>query len=930
MVPRRLPPTAFCRVFASLVLLGMGIGSPANSAQTLALEHPRLYFDVSLAPDPFALAAFDLCVLNPEARVDLERGHALGNRFLARLDLLSISDQSPSVTVAESLQVPVQPRLPSGQSKLDPTNREWRTFVVRELAESAAEKGFDGFVLAGLQDIATPEERTAVVEAIGAMDERFPDKLIVLEGANDLVPELRRAIDGLLFIGCSSRVETGKVTANEAAAVAKIDDQIRAARRMGLRPLVVDFVAPGDFAAGAVTAERLQSLGAIPFITTSPKGGVNLGPLREISRTIAVVHSGAAAGSWSAQIIHGTLEWLGCRVIYIDARDPSATSALASRDDLAGIVLDAILNLSVSEQAGLTACMAKWIAQKTPLLLAGLPWTSAETWRDAARILGIEGTGAAVEGSGNAAIRKIEKGMLARQGVLKARTIGLRDVRAPHHSRVVVSIEAQPKEGKTQVFDQAFTASWGAAWLDPLAVDAGPQIDGVRFLTEWLRPEQVAPVADTTTLNGRRILITHVSGDGFADVANAPGLPTAAEQMRDRILKRYSMPVTVAVCESDIRARSAGLDPRDAMRYEAIARSIFALPQVEAASNSFSRPAQWPVNESAARPLSSPETDSGKGGIEREIAGSLSYLHLNLLPPGKRAALMLWPAASQPSEQAVRFSRRMGVENMAVAWPSATLLTGGAQSLMPHIWNSGESAQTIASTPARRAGRLDAQAMIEAFEVSDSPRRLSPVHVPLSFQDGRDECSLAAVEQVFDWCSVRSLHGISASGYARMVRDAEQTRVLQAGPSHWVIINGGQARTLRLPASAGVPDMPHCRGVAGFSEHAGHLYIHTLGSGRVDLVLKNRAERLQLRLAEASSTVQFHNLTAGRALMQVADYRPVELQFAGIQPGATCMVSANGQPVSAMADAKGRVDFTVPPQSVIQLQVMPIDYAAMR
>lgn len=907
----------------------MAFGAFAGWGQTAVLEQPRLFFDVSLAPDPLVLAAFDLCVLNPEGQVDLKRGHALGNKALARLDLLHIAAESASAKVAEALQLSFQQTPGAAQGKLDVTNREWRTFVVHELAESAAEKGFDGFVLAGLQALSTPEERRAVIELIDALDDRFPDKLIVLEAPSDIVPEVRRAIDGLLIIGRSSRVQNGKTVANESAAMAVIDDQIRNARRMGLRPLVVDFAAPGDFAAAAAAAQRLESLGAIPFITTSPVGGVNLGPLREISRTIAVVHSGAAAASWSAQIIHGTLEWLGFRPIYIDARDPAAASKLGCRDDLAGIVLDAGLSLSESEQARLTTWMAKWVAQKTPLLLTGLPWTSAETWREAARTLGLEGTGSSVAVSGKAAIQKIEKGMQARQGALKARTIGLRDVRAPQRSRIVLSVQAQPKEGETQVFDQVFTASWGAAWLDPLAVDAGPQIDGVRFLKEWLHLEQVSPVADTTTLNGRRILVAHVSGDGFADAASAPGLPTAAEQMRDRILKRYSMPITVAMCESDVRALSAGLDPRDAMRYEAIARSIFTLPQVEAASNSFSRPAQWPVPEAAASPLSSTARGSSDR-IEREIAGSLSYLHLNLLPPGKSVAVMLWPAASQPSEEAVRYSRRMGVENMAVAWPSATPIPGGVPSLEPHTWNLGEAAQTIASAPRRDAGRLDANAMIEAFEASDSPRRLAPVHVPLSFQDARDERSLANVERVFDWCSVRSLHGITVSAYARMVRDAVQTRVLQAGPAHWVIINDGQARTLRLPASAGVPDMTHCRGVAGFSEHAGDLYIHTLGLGRVELVLKGRAERLQFRLAEASSTVHFHNLTAGRALMQVADYRPVELQFAGIQPGATCMVSANGQPVSAMADAKGCVDFTVPPQSVVQLQVMPIDYAAMR
>ncbi|HEY1049413.1 MAG TPA: hypothetical protein VGE39_06650, partial [Prosthecobacter sp.] len=50
-----------------------------------------LFLDQSARPDAGSLAAFDLCVLHPQAKVDMEPGHALGSRYLALLDVTRFS-----------------------------------------------------------------------------------------------------------------------------------------------------------------------------------------------------------------------------------------------------------------------------------------------------------------------------------------------------------------------------------------------------------------------------------------------------------------------------------------------------------------------------------------------------------------------------------------------------------------------------------------------------------------------------------------------------------------------------------------------------------------------------------------------------------------------------------------------------------------------
>ena len=63
----------------------------ASSAMAVECEIPRAFFvDLSPRPDVLSLAAFDLNILNAQAEVDLEPGHAAGNRFLAMLNVAEL------------------------------------------------------------------------------------------------------------------------------------------------------------------------------------------------------------------------------------------------------------------------------------------------------------------------------------------------------------------------------------------------------------------------------------------------------------------------------------------------------------------------------------------------------------------------------------------------------------------------------------------------------------------------------------------------------------------------------------------------------------------------------------------------------------------------------------------------------------------------
>ena len=858
-----------------------------------AVNPVRLVMDLSETPDAVMLSAFDLCIVDPQSKVDLEAQQTLGNKMLALVNIFEVKADSEAAKAAASVGVPLLEGSRTDWVRLDATHPNWGLVVVREIVQAAAERGFDGFVLTGLETISQDAERAACIATIKALNKAYPDKQLVIKGGLDLLGETRRELDGVLFVGNSESSDYR-------------DQRIREVKRLGLQALVVDY-APTEVSQEEIAERTLhfRAMGAVPFFTTPAISGIHLGPLKEITKRILVIHSGPARNTFTHKVLHGSLEWLGYQVKYVDAGTSQQASWDSELTKVSGVILDETLQPRPQQQASLLAMVSFLKDHHVPLLLNGASWGTPEEYAAWSECLGLHGTGKSIAINSSAKLRYIEHAWLQQSGVVKPRTQGFRDLQAPDKARVLSSVKAD------KVFDQVFLTSWGGVWMDALAKEVGPQLQPLPFLQSWLGNAPVTPVLDITSQNGLRLFIPQVSSEGFTATTSLQGLPIAGEAMTERVLSRYSLPFTVAVCEGDLRGTNLGLDPRDSLRYETAARTLFTLPQVHAASASRSRPKDW---------QNCPE-------MEREIAGSMAYIHRHLLPAGRHVEMMQWPQGTTPSPAAVAFSRRMGVENMELQLDNSLL--GSSSIPTANFWGEGSTHEALAKSP-RRQGPLNATAFVTHAETESRARWMSPLHVSLNFQDAISDASLWEVERVLDWCAGQPLHAVSASDYAKLVRDAAQTHIFHQGEGHWIIVNAGYARTLRLPATAGVPDLDRSIGIAGYSVRGDDLYIHTLGRRRTELILSPEGSPNHLRLAGSSSAVRFMEAGQQRALLQVASLRPVELVFAGIQPGAICQVFTTEQPQFIMADNQGKVEMTVPAQTTVRLQVMPSQQAAMR
>lgn len=902
------PSPTSARLVSLVLKLTLVVAIVFNLAS--ATPQARLLVDLSDEPAPQGLSAFDLCVLKVDAQADLEAAHALGNLCLARVPLFDVPVNSPAAKLAGELKVPLIPGDQKGVVHLDATHPRWPHVVVHELVETAAERGFDGVVLCQTEDISQDAVRAAVLRVLELIKTAYPDKRLMIEGGFGLVAEARRQLDGILFMG---------EKAGEEALMAR---RIRESARLGVQPYVVGFATPEDIQDIPQRAAAIRELGGVPFFTTRELTGINLGPLDEISRRVLVLHSGSAEESYTAQVLHGSLEWMGYQVVYQNADEDSDSDWISAHEQVQAVVLDQSLGVDRERQHRLALMVAGLEKQKVPLLLTGIPWENEEDWKLVSSALKLQGSGRPVMHPAGAIRHRADSSLLASAAGGAARTTGLFDVRATG-AEAHVALSVRCEEPKQAIYDQAWLASWGGALLDPLAMELGSQVEPLLFLERWLSGRAVAPVMDTTSLDGHRLLVTQVLSEGFATASDQPGLPIAAEVMVEKVLARYGLPVTVAVNEADVRGWTPGLNPRMASRLEHAAREIFNLGNVEPASAGLSRPVSWTGAQPEGGVL-----NAGAGvqspGMEREIAGSLAYLHRNLLPKGRAMSAMSWPVGTVPSAEASAFVQKMKVESLVTR--RAPSLLAGAAPLQPRSWKVGRQGVVMLQD----AGLRQSEEVIAAMHRGGLGRWTEPAQVSLRFQDVVRSQDLQQVERILDWCSSQPFHAVSAGQYARLVRDAAETRIFQTAPGRWILVNQGSARTVRLPASAGVPDLAQCRGVAGFIRNGGQIYIHTLGLRRTELVMRAEPQRDYLRLASATADVRYLEAAGSRASFQVLHTRPVELCFDGMMPGTICQMLTNGQPDYLMADTEGRIEFSVPSQATIQLRILPSHTAAMR
>lgn len=858
------------------------------------------------------LRAFDLAIVEPD---HLPAGPLpeLGRTRLAAY--VALGEVQPSRAYAA--------RLPRewlrgensawGSRLIDQTQAGWPAFFADEVIGPLWQRGLRTFFLDTLDSYQlfarTAEERAdqeaGMVAVVRELVRRYPGIRFVYNRGFEILPQTRAWVDAVAAESLFRRYDSQRMRYEEVPEDDRhwLLERLREVRaRHGLPIIAIDYVPAHQRGLARETAQRIQALGMVPWVATPELDTLGVSSVEVMPRRILVVHSSVAdeyAQREVGPVVHGALplQHLGYVPEFI-------APAQLPGQPLSGMYAGAVVWLqatpSTAERQVLQDWIARQVADGVPVVLVNQ--VEFLLGGALARTLGLS-TNATPRGTAPIDIEQQDP-------ILGFET----RVRPPADSFFPLELDGgNPlltlrRSGQRQV--AAALAPWGGYVLQPYAITTLPGdksgnrwvINPFEFFRRGLQLPDM-PVPDVTTESGRRIFLMHLDGDGFVSRSELPGNRLAGEELRDRVVRRYRVPMTISVIEAEISPR--GLYPALSPLAEKTAQDIFREPHVALASHSYSHPFYWSRIGQRGGDAADAQTynlrlPGYRFNLEREIQGSVQYIESRLAPPGKKVGLFLWTGDCIPGADAVEFTERIGLLNMNGGDTTATLAHPTLTRIEGMGIRRGNSFQVFAPNQNENVYTNDwtgpyygFERVIETFEFTERPRRIKPVNVYFHTYLLTKRAGVQSFERIMDHVLRQEITPVHAAAYARKVLDFQRL-VIARSDTGWRIRGAQDLRTLRLPAPLGLPVIARSSGVAGYREGAEGPYVH-LGQPDAELSLGTPASQPRLVSANARIAAYERNETTQRWTLE----GDVPIEFA-LADAADCRVQAAGRELQAI------------------------------
>jgi uncharacterized protein (TIGR01370 family) len=813
------------------------------------------------------LRAFDVVVVDPDhAGLDPRPHQHADSQVFA---YVSVGEVHPSRPWFD--EVPAAWRKQEnpawGSRIIDQSAAQWPAFLADRVIAPLWEQGYRGFFLDTLdswQRLArTPEQRArqqaGLIAAVRAIKQRFPEARLIFNRGFEILPEVH---DLAWMVAGESLFQGHDPARGTVTEVSETDRQWLLARlgevreRYRLPVMAIDYVAPHQRQLARQTAEKIRALGMIPWVTTPALDTLGVGAIEVLPRKVLVLYNPAESPdvfvSEVQRLLAMPLAYLGLVIEYLPLTSEVPAIDLTGR--YAGIV-SWLRDPSVLEGTAWPQWIKAQTAKGLPLAVFGSFGMQQDV--DALRQFGVTPPASLPD----ADLRIVTQApMMGFELPLRPRAVGLPAVKLAGEGKPLLGLQSATGEQ----WHPAALMPWGGYVLAPYTVGLLPggnqgerwYINPVAFLRAALRIDAAVPVPDVTTENGRRLFFSHIDGDGFPSQFEGGGFRFAGEVLRDEVLKRYQLPVTLSVIEGEVGPN--GLYAQLSPRLEKAARDMYALPWVEAATHTYSHPFFWSQAEAAEEEGYHLAIPGYRFDMAREISGSADYINRNLLPAGKRIQAVFWTGNCVATASALAEAEQAGLLNM----------NGGETT----ITRSRNTWTRIAGLGLQRNGHFQVFApnqnenvytgnwtgpfygfdrVIETFELTDRPYRFKPVDLYYHTYSASKPASLSALHRIYAWVAGQNLHPVFASDYIRKVQDFNRM-VIARTPDGFRVRGDGRLRTVRIPGGQpAAPDWAASPGLAGMSPAPEGQYLHLSGPA-ADLKLTAPATK-DVYLAEANA-----------------------------------------------------------------------------
>lgn len=914
-----------------VLAFGLLLVSVFSRADTL----PSVAFWYAAAPPLSELSQFDWVVLEPAhvTQADLQLLEEQGSHAFAYLSIGELdsyqAEQFPVVAQAAATEA----RNHGWDSQvMNLASPVWRTHLI-EQARLFHSQGYHGLFLDTLDSFMLlpsaerDAQRQALVELLQALHQQVPELKLFFNRGFEVIPQLESLVAAVAAESFYAGWDAGEQAYVD---VPEQDREWLKAQMLALQPLGVPLVAidylPAERRAEArELATRLGEQGYVPYIATPGLDTLGVGLVDIHPRRIALLYDpreGTVSRNVGHMYLGGLLEYLGYRVDYL----PVDGSPLPTQG--AGLYAGVVVWMSSGSPAEPYA-FNEWIKtrldENLPIaFLEGLPVDDPALLRR----LGVRRSSEPPKPG--LTLKDYDASLIGHfEAPLMPRARGMLGVSLLPEGPLPAVTVVEP--GRRE-FAPVAIGEWGGLALAPYVLqETGDTrrwlLDPFAFLERALRLPPM-PRPDVTTENGRRIATVHIDGDGFPSRAEIAGAPYAGQVALDQFIKPYPLLTSASVVEGEVGPK--GMYPYLADKLEPIARTIFAQPNVEVATHTFSHPFFWQPTKAiesegfnAEYGLNMAIPGYDEVDMRREILGSRDYINSRLTTPDKPVKMIFWTGDALPDADTIKLAYDAGLSNVNGGETILTHANPSLTGLYPLLRPTPGGLQVYAPiinenvyTNLWRGPFYGFKGVLETFELTDSPRRLRGQHLYYHFYSATKQASIAVMHDIYKQMTAQQPLSLWMSDYVQRVRGLHTASLARRADGAWQIRALGGLRTLRLDPALGWPDLAASAGVAGVRDLPQGRYVHL---SKDQAVLALRADR------DPAPALEQANLP-----LLAWDYitpRRVRFSFAGnfalsfsVRAAGPCAVEHAGRRFAGRAD-KGLWYFDLPAKQVLDAQL---------
>ncbi|CAA6811870.1 MAG: Extracellular Matrix protein PelA [uncultured Sulfurovum sp.] len=378
-------------------------------------------------------------------------------------------------------------------------------------------------------------------------------------------------------------------------------------------------------------------------------------------------------------------------------------------------------------------------------------------------------------------------------------------------------------------------------------------INPFQFIKEALNFDEI-PMPDPTTEAGRRILFTHIDGDGFVEFVRMQKDTLSMEYLIENIYKKYQIPHTISLIQGEMQH----LFPKLTSRMENVARELYQIPWIEPASHTLSHPFFW---AKLVHPKQHTSTKLGKHyhlpiknyrfSLKRETVESVNYV-LSLAPKSKqKERILFWSGDCQPPKKVLEYVEKNGIITLNGGDTTVQKKNPTINYIAPfglqhdEYWQiyTGQQNENV-YTNNWLGPFWGYRNVIETFEMTNKPYRIKPINIYYHLYIASKQASFNSLKEVYTWAVKQKTSKLYASQYIKKGQDFYRT-ALGKTDHGFEIKNQGFLRTLRFDKKINV-DIAHSKGVAGHNFDNNASYITLDSSGKYELILNKNKRSPQL------------------------------------------------------------------------------------